>query len=78
MSAFADPNDDRKDPVNRMIQKLVALRNKALRDSKSMPRLTSHGNPICLDQGERDNELRKYANIRVIDNLISKLENIVS
>lgn len=78
MKHFSEPNDANKDPVNRMIRTLIVLRNRALRGSKSMPKFTSHGNPKYIEQGEIDLEFRKYANIRILDNLISQLENIVS
>ncbi len=77
MSAFSNPNDDRKDPVNRMIQKLLKLKNKALRGSQSVPKFTSHGNPIHFSSESENIELKKYANIRILENLISQLERIV-
>ncbi len=77
MNPFSTPNDSRKAPVNRMIHKLLALKAKALRGSKSMAQFTSHGNPIHISDDERERELRKYASIRVIEGLIAKLEQIV-
>ncbi len=77
MSTFSNPNDPRKDPVNRMIHKLLALKARTLRGSRSMAKFTSHGNPVYISDGDRERELRKYASIRVIDSLIAKLEQIV-
>jgi len=76
MNPFSDPNDSRKAPVNRMIRKLLALRAKALRSSQALPKITSHGNPIFISEDDQKAELKKYANIRVIDNMITQLEQI--
>ncbi len=75
-SPFSIPNDSRKAPVNRMIRKLLALRDKALRSSKHLPQFTSHGNPIFISEADQNAELQKYANIRELDKLISQLEQI--
>lgn len=74
--SFLDPNDSRKAPVNRMIRQLVALRDKALRSSQALPKTTSHGNPIFISKDDQKAELKKYANIRVIEKMIAQLEQI--
>ena len=74
MSPFACPNDTRKDPVNRMIHKLLAKRDSMLKGCDCLPKLTSHGNPIYPTKAEIARETKKYANIRSINNKQDRAE----
>lgn len=75
---FSDPKDVNKDPVNRMIHKLLDLKDKTLREMRPASRRTSHGNVLTPSRAELEIEAKSYAKLKAIRNLISKLEKVVS
>jgi len=78
MYPFSDPNDSRKDPVNRMIHRL--LKAKVIAAGKVVPAVwkTTHGLARTPSRYELKREAKGYAKLRLIEGLISELENIVS
>tara|TARA_R110002096_G_C14661910_1_gene728307 strand:+ start:5300 stop:5548 length:249 start_codon:yes stop_codon:yes gene_type:complete len=76
--AFSDPNDTNKDPVNRMIHKLLALKDKTLREMRPAKRRTSHGNVVAPSKEEIAVEEKSYAKLKAIAKLIKRLESVVS
>ena len=77
MSTFSDPNDDRRTPVNNMIQKLLQLRLAILAKHTPVTRKTSGG--YFVNQASEEElayQIEGEAKMVTVNKLIAELELI--
>ena len=78
MDPFANPNDDRRTPVNNMIKKLLKLRLTILLEHTPVTKKSTGGYHIISrpSEAELDYEAEGEAKMVTVNKLIAELENI--